>query len=96
MTDSFLGGAIVIAAWAISLFFFRFGKSTQDRLFGFFGLAFILLGLERVCREFVPGILQPYVYLIRLAAFLLILFAIWDKNQKHKKTGAEAEKEKRR
>jgi hypothetical protein len=52
--------------------------------------------LERVCREFVPGILQPYVYLIRLAAFLLILFAIWDKNQKQKKTGAEAEKEKRR
>jgi hypothetical protein len=30
--------------------------------------------------------LQSYVYLIRLSAFLLILFAILDKNRKEKKS----------
>jgi len=85
MLNSFLSGAIVLAAWIIALFFFRFKKTTGDRLFGFFAAAFVLFGLERISIEFMPGTLQPYIYLIRLGAFVLILFAIWDKNRKGNK-----------
>jgi len=85
MLTSFLSGANVLASFAIALFFFRFQKSTEDRLFGFFAVAFVLLGLEQICINFMPAMLQSYVYLIRLSAFLLILFAILDKNRKEKK-----------
>ena len=82
MIKSFLAGAIVVAAVAIALFFVQFRKVTRDRLFGFFAAAFFLMGIERVLLEFMPGEHRPTTYLIRLAAFLLILFAIWDKNRK--------------
>lgn len=85
MLNTFLAGAITLASLAIALFFFQFQKSTGDRLFGFFGAAFVLLGIERVCSQFVSGELQSDVYLIRLTAFLLILFAILDKNRKEKR-----------
>lgn len=85
MLISFLSGAILLASWAIALFFFRFQRTTGSRLFGFFAAAFILLGLERVCTEFMSSTFQSYVYLIRLCAFLLILFSILDKNRKNAK-----------
>ncbi len=71
--------------WAAALFFFRFWNKTYDRLFGAFGLALWLLGLERLIFLFVPQAheAQPYIYLVRLMAFILILIAIVDKNVKH-------------
>ncbi|HYG34460.1 MAG TPA: DUF5985 family protein, partial [Clostridia bacterium] len=47
-TRAFLSGAIMLNAWAISLFFLRFWRNTGDRLFAFFASAFVLLGVERV------------------------------------------------
>ncbi len=85
MLNSFLAGAITLASWAIAFFFFRFQRATGDRLFGFFAVAFVLLGLERVGIEFVFNKLESSVYLIRLCAFLLILFAIFEKNRQEKK-----------
>lgn len=84
--EYFLGGAILMASWAVAVFFYRFARTTGDRLFHFFAAAFFLLGFERVCRGFLPSLVQPYVYLIRLLAFLLILFAIWDKNRAERKS----------
>ncbi|HEX3716845.1 MAG TPA: DUF5985 family protein [Verrucomicrobiae bacterium] len=86
MLNAFLAGAFTLCSWAISLFFFRFLKATGERIFGFFAAAFVLLGLERLCIEFMPNELQSYVYLIRLFAFLLILFGILDKNRNAKKS----------
>jgi zinc transporter ZupT len=85
LINSFLSGAIVIAAWAIALFFLRFKKTTNDRLFGFFAAAFFLIGLERIVLELNSSELPAQVYLIRLTAFLLILIGILDKNRKEKK-----------
>ena len=82
MINTFLSGAIVMAAWVIALYFARFLKATGDRLFGFFAAAFVLLGVERIATEFMPGRLEANVYLVRLCAFLLILLGIWDKNRK--------------
>lgn len=69
---------------AISLFFFRFWKTTRDRLFLFFSMAFILLLVERIVRasfdiqtEWIPA-----VYLFRLAAYGLLISGVIDKNRR--------------
>ena len=82
MIKAVLGGAIMVSAAAIALFFLRFWKKTGDRLFAMFAPAFLLLGLERIIIISMTVEARPFVYLIRLLAFLLILFAIWDKNRK--------------
>ncbi|HYG24978.1 MAG TPA: DUF5985 family protein [Verrucomicrobiae bacterium] len=78
-----LSGAIFIGCWAIGLFFFRFQKRKGDRFFGFFGWAFFLLAFERALLVAVNPTdeFKAYIYLIRLVAFLFILYAIYDKNR---------------
>jgi hypothetical protein len=78
----FLGG-LTVGCLAVALFFFRFARDTRDRLFLFFGSAFLvlsahwlLLALVRPASEF-----RPFLYLIRLGAFLLILTGIAVKNR---------------
>lgn len=75
-------GAISMACLMTSLFFVRFWRTTRDRFFLFFAIAF---AIESVCRMML-GIIkfsseqEPFFYLIRLCAYLIILFAIIDKN----------------
>jgi ABC-type transport system involved in cytochrome c biogenesis ATPase subunit len=76
-----LAGAIMLNAWAIALFFLRFWKKTRDPLFGWFALAFLLLGFERVTMATLSAGAHSLVYLTRLCAFLLIFWAICDKNR---------------
>jgi hypothetical protein len=83
MSNHFLNGAIMMGFTIVGLFFLRFHRSTRERLFAMFAAAFFVLGIERVAlvsfdlaTEF-----QPYIYLIRLLAFLLIIIAIVDKNR---------------
>ncbi|MGH2749599.1 MAG: DUF5985 family protein [Actinomycetota bacterium] len=82
--SNFLSGAIVLLCAVAALFFFRFRRQTHDRLFGLFGGAFSLLALNFALLAFVSreSEFRPYLYLIRLAAFLLIIAAIVDKNRK--------------
>lgn len=79
----FFSGAILAGAWAIALFFLRFFNQTRDKLFLFFAVAFFLLGLEKVFIFFQPQS-EPhsYVYLVRLLAFVLLVFGIIDKNRR--------------
>ena len=80
-----VSGAMVMAYFTAGLFFLRFWKDTRDRLFGSFAAAFFLLALQRALltvlvndRESTVGLM---LYGIRLLAFLLILWAIIDKNR---------------
>lgn len=80
----FLSGAALMGGWVCGLFFFRFWRKTRDRFFLVFGLAFWTLAIERVGLVFVNPTIedrQPVIYLIRLLAFLLILYAVWEKNR---------------
>jgi uncharacterized membrane protein HdeD (DUF308 family) len=79
----FLIGGIAIAAWVIALIFFRFHRETRDRFFALFGWAFVIEGANRIPEAFAaPGAEDsPLVYVVRLAGYLLILYAIWDKNR---------------
>ena len=78
-----LNGATAFGSLVIALFFFRFWRQTADRLFAAFALAFGIFAVNR----FVLALLEeddearPYVYLVRLLAFLVIIAAIVDKNR---------------
>lgn len=80
--DQFLRGALVMACVVIALFFLRFWRRSQERLFLFFAVAFGLLSLNWLVLAAVEGD-EPHsaIYLIRLAAFVVILLGIYDKNR---------------
>lgn len=80
---SFLWGMSATAAWVAGLCFFRFWKETRERLFGFFGAAFWVLAISYVILDVlaITDEARPYAYVIRLAAFLIILTGIIDKNR---------------
>ena len=82
MLMPFLSGAVVIGFFLAGLFFLRFWKRTRDTLFLAFTFAFWLLGLSQALLAFsvVPVEERSWLYLLRLAAFVLILLAIWHKN----------------
>lgn len=78
-----ISGALVMACLACALFFLRFWKSSRDRLFAFFALAFGVMALNWLSLALlqVDDERRHYLYVIRLVSFLLILYGIWDKNR---------------
>ena len=80
--DQFLRGIITLGFAGSGLFFLKFWKRTRERLFGLFSIAFFVLAVNRAIIAFVQEA-STFLYLIRLAAFLIILFAIWDANRRH-------------
>jgi len=83
LTD-FLSGAITFGFVVAGLFFLRFWKRTHDGLFIAFALAFWLLGLTQALLTFtdIPVEERSWLFLLRLAAFSLILISIWRKNRR--------------
>lgn len=79
----FVSGAVLLGYVVAGLFFLRFWRQTRDRLFAGFATAFFLFAAERLLLVFSPSDLshQPHVYVTRLIAFLIIIWAIWDKNR---------------
>jgi hypothetical protein len=79
----FLSGAVTLGFILCGLFFLRFWKQTRDGLFLAFALAFWLLGLNQAMLALadVPVEERSWLYLLRLAAFALIITAIAFKNR---------------
>lgn len=80
--EAFLLGVIATSSLTAGVFFLKFWKKTHDSLFLAFGLAFVVEGLNRCAILFLakPNEGNPYIYIVRLLAFLLILGAILHKN----------------
>jgi hypothetical protein len=83
----FIWGVLCMASLVAALHFLRYWRLSGDRLFGYFALAFAAfsanwLGIALVhpARE-----AQTYVYLIRLAAFVILIIGIVDKNRRGKR-----------
>ncbi len=81
-------GALFMGYLTIALFFLRFWRRSFDRLFAFFALAFAILAASRLALTVMdlPDEAQLLIRLLRLAAFLLILWGIIDKNRKSANT----------
>jgi hypothetical protein len=80
---AFLQAVSATAAVAAGLFFFRFWRESRDRLFAFFGAAFWMLAACWALLALVDPSdeTRPYIYAIRLAAFLLMILGMVDKNR---------------
>ena len=84
LVDTALFGVLTTLSFVCGLFFLRYWRSSRDRFFAFFAVAFWSLGANWA---FLIGRdprdeYTPYFYLLRLFAFLLILTAIVDKNRR--------------
>lgn len=78
----FMAGAISVGFLAVSLFFVKFWRRTGDSLFLTFAVAFVLLALGQAIPALadIPSENLSGVYLLRLAAFALIIWAVLRKN----------------
>lgn len=79
----FLSGAVAFGFLICGLFFLRFWRRTRDELFIAFALAFALLGTVQgaLALADIPTEERAPIYLFRLLAFVIILFAIFRKNR---------------
>lgn len=80
----FLSGAITMGFAVAGLFFLSFWSRTREGLFLAFAFAFWLLGLAQALLVFadIPDEERSWLFLLRLAAFSLILVSIAVKNRK--------------
>jgi quinol-cytochrome oxidoreductase complex cytochrome b subunit len=83
----FVTGIIAMGYFVAALFFLRFWKGTRDKLFAIFAMAFVILALQQLGIAILgkPTEKHTLLYIPRLLAFLLIIYAIIDKNRKRTK-----------
>lgn len=81
--NDLMSGALIMGYFIAALFFQKFYKTTRDRLFAFFATAFWILCVQRVMLALSTRSVEDTVifYIVRLIAFLIILYAIVDKNR---------------
>lgn len=80
---NFLSGAVAFGFVMCALFFLRFWTRTRELLFLAFAMAFLMLGSVQAILALANFTTeeQSSVYLIRLAAFVIIILAILRKNR---------------
>lgn len=81
-----LSGAVIMGYLVAALLFLRLWRRMRDRLFLMFSGAFALMALNQgiISIGEIPREEHSWVYLIRLAAFSLIILAILLKNTESK------------
>lgn len=90
-SDIFLPGMATMGFIFAGVFFIRFWRRTNDRLFLAFGIAFWLLALNRgvLALSGIPREELSPVYLLRIMAFGLIISAIIAKNVEVDRSGSK-------
>jgi hypothetical protein len=78
----FFAGMITMGYFVASAFFFRFWVRTADALFMAFSVAFLLMAISSALTALLalPYEERSWLYVIRLAAFSLLIGAILSKN----------------
>lgn len=80
--NGFITGALTAGFLVAALFFLKFWRRTHDALFAAFAAAFVLMAINQAAPLAfgIPDERVALVYLLRLAAFVLIIFAVLGKN----------------
>ncbi|MDP2315942.1 MAG: DUF5985 family protein [Pseudomonadota bacterium] len=83
MNDLLLG-ATAMGSACIALFFLRFWRESRDVFHLLFAASFVLLAIQRIMLATFeePNEGFPALYLPRLAAYLLIIIAVAQKNSR--------------
>jgi hypothetical protein len=86
--SQFLHGVLFLGYAVISLFFVRYWRKSHDRLFLFFAVAFAIMSAHRAMLASldVHNEVGTWVYWVRLLSYVLILYAIVDKNLRQAKS----------
>jgi hypothetical protein len=86
--NDLISGALMMGYLVAAIFFLKFYRTTKDRLFALFAAAFGILACQRVALALTTKTVEDTVliYVIRLIAFVIILYAIVDKNMQSKRT----------
>lgn len=76
-------GAIIMGDLIASLFFLRYWMVTGDRFFLYFAASFALGAISRVIidQSIPPVGMEAFGYVVRLFSYLVIIFAVIDKNR---------------
>jgi hypothetical protein len=84
MLYDFLGGAVAMGFAVAALFFLKFWRRTREVLFLAFAASFLLLGVTQALLTLaeIPVEERSALFLLRLAAFLIILGALWWQNRR--------------
>jgi zinc transporter ZupT len=82
MEMAFFSGVIAMGFAVCGCFFLKFWSRTKDGLFLAFALAFFLLALNQALTTLLGHRLEErsWIYLLRLAAFTLLIVAVLRKN----------------
>ncbi|MFN3462985.1 MAG: DUF5985 family protein [Terricaulis sp.] len=80
--SEYFAGMITMGYFVASAFFFRFWIRSSDNLFLAFSVAFLLIAISSALTVLLslPYEERSWLYLIRLAAFVLLIVAILGKN----------------
>jgi hypothetical protein len=80
--SNFMSGAIAMGYLVVGLLFLKFWRRTRDSFFMMFAGAFWLLAVNQAAFTLSDSgqLEQGAIYLLRLAAFALIIIAIVQKN----------------
>lgn len=86
MLLDFLGGAVTMGFAVAALMFLSFWRRSGESLFLAFAGSFTLLALNQGLLSFtrIPLEERSWLYLLRLAAFLLIIISIWRHNRRNR------------
>lgn len=89
MINDFIGGAVAMGFAIAALLFLKFWQRTREGLFLAFAAAFLLLGVNQALLTLtkIPLEERSLLYLIRLAAFTLIIGALWWQNRQRRPGG---------
>ena len=81
---TFLDGGRVVFSLIIALCFLRLARATHDRLYHAFAASFVLMAVSStaVGLGLATADWSAYAFLPRLLAFLVIIWAIVDKNRR--------------
>jgi hypothetical protein len=91
LLNQFFLGAVVLACVVAGLFFLRFWRKTHERLFLYFAIAFWTLGVNWLALAFTnQDEVRTALYVVRLLAFVLILYAILEKNRASRRDAGKA------
>ncbi|HEY3783757.1 MAG TPA: DUF5985 family protein [Steroidobacteraceae bacterium] len=80
----FILGMLSLSTIIAGLFFLRYWRVGRDRLFACFALAFATMSASWIALAATHDTFEgvPYIYLVRLLAFVLIIIGIVDKNRR--------------
>jgi hypothetical protein len=82
--NQFLRGGLVVACLVVALFFIRYYRQSQDRLFLFFIAAFASFAAHWTALAVVNPAHESrhLIFVLRLLGFALILLGVIDKNRR--------------